>query len=112
MSNIQWHHFRTLEHALSSGLTDMNYDENIPDLVEVGYLHGSWFGSLNYSPSRRWEITNEGRRALKAYKNTQLIAKTTQCPKETCKGEYGSECYLRTDCVTCGRPIIREKQNG
>lgn len=102
-------HWRTLEHAERSSLTDMNYDDNIPLLESVGYLIGSWFGSLDYAPGMRWEVTTEGRKALKAYKLQQLINSTEQCPSGQCKGEYGSECYIRTDCVTCGRQIIRDK---
>lgn len=109
---LEWYHFRTLEHAEKGGLTDLNYDINIPDLEEVGYLIGGWYGSLDFPPGKAWRVTTEGRKALKTYQMAQLAAKTTQCPEGTCKGEYGSECYLRTDCVTCGRPIIREKKNG
>ena len=106
--SLQWYHFRTLEHALSHGLSDLNYDQNIPELEEAGYLHGSWFGSLDYPPSKKWEITTQGRKALKAYKNEQLMATVPKCAEGACKGEYGSECYTRTDCVTCGHAIIRE----
>ncbi len=108
---LEWWHYRTLEFANTHCLTDMNYDDNIPLLEEVGYLIGSWYGSLDYAPGKMWRVTTEGEKALKAYKLQQLIASTSQCAEGTCKGEYGSECYLRTDCVTCGRPIIRQKEN-
>ncbi len=108
---LEWYHFRTLEHAEKSSLSDLNYDDNIPLLESMGYLHGSWFGSLDYEPMRRWEVTREGRKALFAYKLQLLIDNTSQCAEGCCKGEYGSECYLRTDCVTCGRPIIRGAEN-
>lgn len=87
---LEWYHYRTLEHAERSVLSDLNYDENIPDLVSVGYLIGSWYGNLDYAPGRKWDITTEGRKALKEYKLTQLIASTSKCPEGTCKGEYGS----------------------
>ena len=107
---LEWYHYRTLEHAEKSSLTDLNYDDNIPALEEVGYLHGSWFGSLDYAPSRKWEITREGSKALKAYNLQKLIDNTSQCAEGACKGAYATECYLKTDCITCGRTIDRSVQ--
>lgn len=99
--------YRTLEHAENSLLTESNYDYNIPLLESTGYLIGSWFGSLDYPPMKMWQISTEGRKALKDYKLRNLIASTSQCPTGMCKGEYGSEVYIKTDCVTCGRQIVR-----
>jgi hypothetical protein len=115
MKTMKSWHWSTLEYAEGHCLTDMNVaqgypnflDESIPFLEDMGYLIGNWYGSIDYAPGKIWSVTTEGRKALKAYRLQLLINSTDQCPNGQCKGEYGSECYLRTDCVTCGRPIIR-----
>lgn len=99
--------FATLEYAKNMFLTESNYDYNIHFLESIGYLIGSWFGSLDYPPMKMWEISSVGRKALKDYKLKNLIASTSQCATGMCKGEYGSEVYIKTDCVVCGRQIVR-----
>lgn len=110
-------HWSTLEYAESHCLTDLSIAQRypsyaaecIPLLEDVGYLIGNWYGSLDYAPGKIWSTTTEGRKALKLHKLEQLIASTSRCSEGSCKGEYGSECYVRTDCVTCGRAIIRKQ---
>ena len=112
MVKLEWYHYRTLEHAESAGLTELRYDGNIPLLESMGYLHGSWFGSLDGPAMAKWEITSEGRKALKEHKRQTLIASISQCPDRSCKGAYATECYLETDCIICGRIIDQRKKAG
>lgn len=114
MKMESWY-WSTLEYAENHSLTDLSIAQNypsyaaecIPYLEDIGYLIGNWFGSLDYAPGKIWSVTTEGRKALKDRKLQQLINSTEQCPNGQCKGEYGSECYIKTDCVTCGRVIIQ-----
>lgn len=113
MKMESWH-WSTLDFVKSSfGLTDRldgSVDNNIPHLVKAGYVSGEWFGSVNYSPQRAWKITGEGRKALEDYKLQKLISSTSQCPSGQCKGEYGTEGYVKTNCVKCGREIDQSKR--
>lgn len=103
-------HWDNLDHISKMGLYDTNQNLHLYDLdflEEQGYIIGEWFGSLKYAPCKMWTITSEGREALKAHKFQVLMATHEQCPAGTCKGEYGTECNLKTDCVKCGHVILR-----
>lgn len=116
MSNLPWQLAASLDHAEKMyGFSDAgdpygeNLDRNIPELVRLGYLQGRWFGSLDREPMRCWHITDAGSEALKQYKLAELRRTVPKCAESACRGPYASEVYLRTDCETCGHPIIRER---
>lgn len=115
MSELKPYLFHTLDHAHRlGGFSDAggHVDRNIPELVELGYLRGEWGGSLDmWPPMRFWHITREGEKALHEFKMSELRRTVSKCAEGHCKGPYGSEIYLRTDCETCGHTIIREEKN-
>ncbi len=107
---------RTLDHARKGGLSDValrfmgGWDYNIPALTEAGLIVGEWAGSLEYEPYRRWRITEKGETALHEFQMAELRKTVPKCDEGQCAGPYGSEVYVRTDCVTCGCPIVRAKR--
>jgi len=67
-------------------------DDTLQDLEELGYVHGSWFGSLDMEPRPVWQITRAGEKALNDH---------TGCNVDVCRSESPHKCTVGTQfCIT------------
>lgn len=65
-------HYRILEHNKRAGITagwEHWNDPVVRDLEALGLLRGTWIGSLDDEPHPYWSNTQEGERALEAWKD-------------------------------------------